>query len=373
MKVSIIGVKGYPIVYGGYETLIKSLADRLKNKGIELTIYCHAALFKNKPTQVDGVRLVYLPAIEKKSLSQLTHSLLSTIHACFSSADIIFYVNVANAPFGFMPRIFGKKTVINVDGLEWLRPKWKGLGSVYFKFCAKLVKYFFNSVITDAVEMQRIYQVEFHACSKVITYGAENPNEYFPEMLGKYGIKERGYYLVVGRMIPDNNLDLIIEEYLNSGSNKKLVIIGDDFFKGSFAQSIEKKITGNQHIVLTGYINNHDELCTFYKYCFAYIHGHEYGGTNPTMIAALRENAFILALETPFTREMLDHGYNGIFFSKQKKSMADLLKKVENISFELEAENVRMKGGERVQQQYNWDNIANQYDQLFKGLLKKIK
>lgn len=371
MKVSIIGVKGYPQVYGGYETLIQSIVRRFTLQKVHVTIYCHKSLFIVKPKQVNGVHLIYLPAIEKKSLSQLTHSFLSTLHACFSAADVVFYVNVANAPFGILPRLFGKKTVINVDGLEWLRPKWKGLGSIYYKICARLVKYTFNRVITDAIEMQRIYKQLFKTKSEVITYGAEHALNYSKEILSKFNLTPNEYYLVVGRMIPDNNLDFIIDEFLQTRTNKKLVIIGDDVFKGDFAVSIEEKIRGNASIVLTGYINDHDFLCSFYKYCFAYIHGHEFGGTNPTMIVAMNENCLILAIDTPFTREMLNEEQCGSFFKKQSQSLASLIMSVEQDLSQDLRNSYANSGKLRVQEHFNWDIIAQQYLKVFQELAIK--
>lgn len=369
MKISIIGVKGYPIVYGGYETLVHSLIEKWQEKDLTITVYCHSSMFDEKPSLVNGVSLVYLPAIEKKSLSQLTHSLLSTLHTCFSRADIILYVNVANAPFGILPRIFGKKTVINVDGLEWLRPKWKGLGSLYFKLCAKLVKYFFNEVITDAAEMQRIYKEQFNTSSTILTYGAKPPHQYHPELLTQFNLVSNEFYLVVGRMIPDNNLDLIVDAYLQSNSRKKLVIIGNDIFNDEFAIAIHRKISGNDSIVLTGYVNNNDHLCTFYHHCFAYIHGHEYGGTNPTMITALHEACFILALDTPFTQEMLDQGKNGLLYQKRSAQLTALIQAVETDRYHEEIKLFKARARPHVMNNYDWNTIADGYHQLFKALM----
>ena len=133
LKIAIIGSRGYPYVYSGYETLVKELSERLIKKGHSVRIYCHRSLFKKKPKYVNGIELVYTPSIETKFLSQFVNSFFSTIHFCFSNYSIGLYVNSANGPFGVLTRLFRKKTYINVDGLEWLRPKWKGLGSFYFK------------------------------------------------------------------------------------------------------------------------------------------------------------------------------------------------------------------------------------------------
>ena len=158
LKIAIIGSRGYPYVYSGYETLVKELSERLVKSGHHVTVYCHSSLFNKKPRQVNGIELVYTPSIQSKTLSQITNSFFSFIHVCFSKTDIVLVVNSSNGPFGILTKIFKKKTFINVDGLEWLRPKWKGLGSVYFRVASKLATLFFDEIITDSVEMNNVYK-----------------------------------------------------------------------------------------------------------------------------------------------------------------------------------------------------------------------
>ncbi len=145
--------------------------------GNDVTVYCHSKLFRDKPREVSGVRLVYLPAIEQKSLSQFSHSLLSAFHAALHRFDIVFFVNSANGPFGIIMRIFGVRTVINVDGLEWMRPKWKGLGAKYFYYASLAATRFFDCLVTDSIRMAEIYRDTFGASSETIAYGAEIPAE----------------------------------------------------------------------------------------------------------------------------------------------------------------------------------------------------
>ena len=130
LKIAIIGSRGYPYVYSGYETLVKELSERLVKKGHSVRVYCHKSLFKKKPKNVNGIELIYTPSIRAKVLSQLYNSFFSFMHVFFSDVDVVFVVNSANGPFGILTKLSGKKICINVDGLEWLRPKWKGLGSL---------------------------------------------------------------------------------------------------------------------------------------------------------------------------------------------------------------------------------------------------
>ena len=132
IKIAIIGSRGYPIVYSGYETLVKFLAEGLIKKNIDVTVYCHSKLFKKKKKKINDINLVYTPSIEKKNFSQLYNSFFSTIHACLNKTNLILYVNVSNSLFGIIPKLFGIKTIINVDGLEWKRPKWNFLENFIF-------------------------------------------------------------------------------------------------------------------------------------------------------------------------------------------------------------------------------------------------
>ena len=142
MKIAIIGSRGYPYVYSGYETFIRELSERLVRQGVGVTVYCHRNLFRNRPKEVNGVRLVYIPTIEKKILSQFIHSFQSILHACFCQIRRHPGCQFSQWPFGLLTRIFGKRTAINVDGLEWQRPKWKGLGMHYFYWASKWLRVF---------------------------------------------------------------------------------------------------------------------------------------------------------------------------------------------------------------------------------------
>ena len=314
LKIAIIGSRGYPYVYSGYETLVKELSERLVKSGNEVIVYCHRKLFSEKPKKVNGINLVYTPSVNSKIFSQLYNSFFSFIHVCFSNVDVVLVVNSANGPFGLLTKIFRKKTCINVDGLEWLRPKWKGLGSVYFKFASKLATLFFDEIITDSMEMNRVYRDKFGVKSTVIAYGSTMIYVKKSKILEKFKLQKQ-YYLIVGRLIPDNNSKLILEGFLNSNSSKLMVIVGDVPYNDDYANNI--KLISSNKVIFTGYINDQVDLTTLYDNCYCYIHGHEYGGTNPTMVNALDLNCQILALDTVFNREMLENKIS-VFLEKNQ-------------------------------------------------------
>ena len=323
--------------------------------------FCHSSLFKKKPRLVNGIKLIYTPSIKSKTFSQLFNSFFSFIHACFSNTDVVLVVNSANGPFGLITKLFRIPTAINVDGLEWLRPKWSGLGSFYFKFASKLATIFFDEIITDSVEMNKVYRTKFGKNSTVIAYGSTMNVKNKSKILEKLRLKKKDYYLIVGRLIPDNNSKLIIEAFLNSNSNKSIVIVGDVPYNDDYANNI--KLLSSNKVIFTGYVNGKVDLTSLYKNCYGYIHGHEFGGTNPTMINALDLNCQILALDTIFNRETL-HNKISILFNKNKNSISKKINGFENTYDEIIAKNINYK----LPKKYDWDFISNQYLEVFYNL-----
>jgi len=365
IKIAIIGSRGYPYIYSGYETLVKELSERLIKRGYHVRVYCHSSLFKKKPRQVNGVELVYTPSIKSKVFSQLYNSFFSFIHVCFSKIDIVFVVNSANGPFGLITKLFRKPTVINVDGLEWLRPKWKGLGSIYFKWASKMSTLFYDQIINDSDEMRNIYLNLFKKDSKVIAYGANIRKSESPKLINKLNLKKREYYLIIGRLVPDNNADIIINGFIRSNSKKKLVIVGDVPYKDSYASNLKK--INDERLIFTGYITNQNLLAELYHNCYVYIHGHEFGGTNPTMIKAMAYGCSILALDTVFNQEMLQKGNFGMFFNKNFFSITNMIDYCEKENILMSK--FRKQSVNGITQKYNWDFVTSQYLEVFKSLI----
>jgi glycosyltransferase involved in cell wall biosynthesis len=364
MKIAIIGSRGYPYVYGGFETFVKELCERLAKKDIEVHIYCQKNLFKDRPKQLNGITLHYIPTIQSKSLNQLVHCFLSIVHATFSSFDVLLVVNLAAGPMGWIPKLTGKKTMINVDGLEWLRPKWKGLGATYFKWAAGLATKFYDLIITDAEAMRQVYLQKFKTESKVIAYGAPAFIESPKVLLDNFNLKQGEYYLIVGRLIPDNNAELIIKGFLKSNSTKKLIVVGDVPYADKYASNLKK--LQNERLIFLGYVKNQDELMALYQNAFVYLHGHKFGGTNPAMLKAMSNRCAILALNTVFNREMLNNGEFGLFFDESESSVAERMNYLE--SHPDLVKSMQEKVGLGLTDKYNWDHITDSYLSSMKAL-----
>lgn len=366
MRVAIIGSRGYPYVYSGYETFVSNIAPRLASLGHEVTVYCHRKLFDARPPAVNGVKLVYVPGLGHKVLSQLSHSLLSTLHVMFSPVDVVIYVNPANGPMGLLLKPTSKRTAINVDGVEWLRPKWKGLGSRYFRFASWLSTKVFDVVITDADAMADIYIREFGCESVTIEYGAEVRKVASHAGLHRLGLSPHEYYLVVGRFIPDNNVGLIVEGFSRAKTNRRLVVVGDVPYEDNYVSKVRK--AAGQRVTFTGYVYDQELLAELYGNCYAYIHGHEFGGTNPALLKALGFGAAVLALDTPFSREVLAEGQYGLFFRKDPQDLAQSVEKCD-ASEEVLVE-LRSRGPERIAERYTWERIVEEYDELISGMAR---
>ena len=366
MKLAILGSRGYPYVYSGYETFVADLSVRLVAKGHEVTVYCHRAFFTSKPSELNGVRLVYIPAIEKKILSQFSHSLLSTVHALTKRFDVVLYVNSANGPFGLLTKIAGMRTAINVDGLEWLRPKWKGMGGRYFRFASWLSTRLFDGIITDSTEMAHIYKREFNAESVVIEYGSNPSFGSSPELIRQFGVEKSGYYLIVGRLIPDNNVKLMVDGFVRSRTQKKLIVLGDVPYRDTYADSVRS--VSDPRVIFPGYVRDHNVLTELYCNCFAYMHGHEFGGTNPSLLKALANGCAVLALDTVFSREVLSGEKHGRYFTKDPSTLIKSLELLES-SPDL-VDQLRRSARSRIEERYTWERITNEYEKFLSSLSK---
>lgn len=364
-KIAIIGSRGYPYVYSGYETFVKETFELLSDK-YDVHVYCHSHLFKEKPSVVNNIKLHYTFGLNHKVLSQLVYSFSATIHALlFNRYDVILYVNTANGPFGFFTKLFGVPSAIITDGLEWLRPKWSGTGAKYFYWASKYSTKVFDVLISDSKEMRRIYLEKFNADSIVIEYGAHLKESKGQKDIVALGLEKNDYYLIVGRLVPDNNADIIVEGFEKAKTKKKLVVVGDVPYKDDYADKI--KSHASDKIIFTGYVTDQNLLMELYSNAYVYIHGHEFGGTNPTLLKALAYGCSILALDTGFSREVLDDEKFGSYFKKESSALSVAVEKLDTEQDRVLVQQANSRN--RIANFYTWNRIANEYDKLFNNMI----
>jgi glycosyltransferase involved in cell wall biosynthesis len=366
LRVGMLGLYGMPTrhrQFTGFETGFGEIAPRLVEKGYDVTIYCRASHYPNdeRPRLEKGVRLVYVPSPGGKNFSGIIATWFAVGHAlAVGRYDLFFFVNVGMGHHAAVCRLFGRKVVMNVNGLDWTRAKWGRIARAYFLSAAYVAMRACQRLVTDAEAMRRFYLDRFRKETTMIAYGAYVESSSNPELIEQFGVEPQSYYLIASRLIPENHADLIATEFLRSGSPLKLVIAGGANYDSEFHRGLRELVGDN--VILTGHIHDSSVIKELHCNCFAYVHGHSVGGTNPSLLKAMGYGNCVLALDTVFNREVLGDG--GLFFSKAPGALAALISMIEGNPGLLEE--MRRRGPERIRAEYSWEKIARQYDELFR-------
>lgn len=363
LRIAICGGRGIPSTYSGTETFFLELAPRLVERGHEVIVYCRRSLFKERPPEYKGVRLIYLPSIETKNLGTFTHTVACMADVIRRDVDALLVTNVANAFHCVIPKLFHVPCALNVDGVEWKRGKWGPLGKAYFYLNARLSgKILPRGIVTDAYAMRDLYLREFNTPSACIAYGGNIEVSENPDIVPHYGLEARGYYLVLSRLVPENSADMIVAGFNRTTTSRPLVIVGDANYKSKFVERL-KAMAGNR-VRFLGHVGDREHVKELFCNAFAYIHGHTVGGTNPTLLHALGCGCCILARDNDFNAEVLDG--RGLLF----RDAADLAAKIRLIEEQPQlAQSHRRSAPDRIRDVYNWERIADQYEELFYQLV----
>jgi|HubBroStandDraft_1064217.scaffolds.fasta_scaffold49394_2 glycosyltransferase involved in cell wall biosynthesis len=360
LSIAIVGSRGIPHSYSGYEAFLGEVGPRLVARGHAVTVYCRRGLFRERPESYRGVRLIYLPNIETKVLGTFSHTLLSMFDLLFRRVDVALVVNVANAFHCVIPRLLGKRIAINVDGLDWKRDKWGRLAKKYFYWNAKYVgRICPKGVVTDAFEMQRIYRENFGTPSVSIAYGANIESSSKPEVLREYGLEPFQYYLIASRMVPENNADLIVDGFEQVRTSRVLAIAGSANYRSEFVERLKKR--NSPRVRFLGHVSNPEHIKELHCNAYGYIHGHSLGGTNPALLKALGFGNCVLALNTAFNREVVQD--YGILFERETSDLARKLQHIED--HPEQAAKYRLAAPSRIREAYTWDRITDEYEELF--------
>jgi glycosyltransferase involved in cell wall biosynthesis len=360
LRIAICGIRGIPHSYGGAEAVLNELGPRLAARGHEVTVYCRRGQFRERPKSYRGVRLIYLPNIETKVFGTPTHTLLSMTDVLFRHTDVIIAWNLTNAFHCMIPRLFGKSVAIMVDGLDWKRTKWGRLGRAYLHQSARWVgRICPKGVITDTLDMQRVYREEFGTSSAYIPCAANVEISTDPDVVRRFGLEPYQYYLVASRLVPENNADLIARAFERVRSGRLLAIAGDANYRSSFVKQLRQ--TGDSRVRFLGHVANLAEVKELHCNAYAYIHGHSAGGTNPALLKALGCGNCILALDTPSNMEVL--GDYGMSFARDAGALAGKIQYMDDRPEVAEA--YRMRAPERIRKKYDWRKITDQYEEFF--------
>ncbi|MFN3322852.1 MAG: DUF1972 domain-containing protein [Bryobacteraceae bacterium] len=359
MKIAIVGTRGIPANYGGFETFAEELAQRLVLRGHDVTVYCRQ---RNPSSLYLGARLVYLPTIRHKYFDTIIHTFLSTLHLLVRRQDAALYCNAANAVFTWMPRLLGTPVALNVDGLERNRKKWNALARAWYFVSERLATICPTVIVTDAEQIREYYLARYRAPSTFIPYGAETGKVSTRAVLERLGLEPGRYFLYVSRMEPENNALLVREAFETLDTAMKLALVGDAPYAHDYIRRVRE--TNDPRVLLPGaiYGAGYRELGS---HCFAYIHATEVGGTHPALIEAMGRGALVLYLDTPENAEVASGA--GIAFTHS--NLAEQMRLVLAMPEE-ERERYRRLAVERVRERYSWDAVTDAYERLLKGLVR---
>lgn len=304
-SVAIIGTRGYPSYYGGFETAVRKLAPFLADNGWDVIVYGRKGATKDADPERDArVRTVVTGGVESKSLSTLSYGLTASLHALKDKPDVALVMNVANGYFLPLLKLRGIKTLVNVDGIEWDRAKWGRLAKFMFRMGAKFTARFADNLVFDSREIERRWNHEFGREGVFIPYGGDVP----PELPIEPGLEHRGYVLVVARFVPENTIPEFLDAAEAIAEKYPVVIVGSSGYGGPLDEQAHALAAKNPNVHALGHISDDARLLSLWQHAGVYFHGHSVGGTNPTLVQAMATGSPIVARDTVYNREVLGDG-----------------------------------------------------------------
>jgi glycosyltransferase involved in cell wall biosynthesis len=366
VKIAILGTRGIPARYGGFETLAEQLSARLAARGHEITVYCRRPFTKPDDVVAPGVRRVILPTISSKHFDTAFHTFLSLIHVCFTAADVVFICNVANGPIAWIPRLVGKPTVLNVDGLDRKRKKWNLIGRSSLYLCELFSAFTPTRVVTDSRIMEEYYWRHYRRRSTFIAYGAEVPINGAVSMPATkpYDLPAKRFILYVSRLEPENNPELLLDAYRRVETDWPLVIVGGNAYDAAYVERLKSLADGRVIFLGPVYGSGYWQLL---RDAGLYIFACEVGGVHPALIEAMAAQKPVLYLDTPENRETA--GDSGVPFRADTEHLAA------EITHLLRDANLRQELGriaqERAVRMFGWEETTQKYECLFSELVPK--
>lgn len=366
LRIAMMGSRGIPASYSGFETCVEQLSVRLVERGHQVTVYCRSHHVTWPEKTYKGVRLVKLPTIASKHLDTIAHTFLSMLHGQFRRYDVVYICGVGNGPLAGIPRLSGKPTAINVDGADWARDKWGSFARRYLQLSERMATKSASCIVADSHVVERYYQEKFNAPSLFIPYGSDVPHLPPGETLRQLGLQPDGYILWVGRLVPENNAHDVIEAYQQLGgpaTGLQLCLVGDAPYSTDYKAKL-KQIAG-PGVVFAGYVfgEGYHELGSNAR-IYAFASG--VGGTHPALLEAMAfgncvvVNDMAANLETVGDAALPYAGAGGA--GDLARALAQALANPALV------EDYRQRAAHRAKTVYSWDAVTDQYEDLFRQL-----
>lgn len=362
MRVAILGTRGVPAAYGGFETFAEELGRRLVDRGHRVTVYGRPGFVDRRLGSWRGMDLVVLPAIRSKHMETVSHTLISALHATGQRFDVALMCNAANAPWIRILQQAGIPVALNVDGLERKRRKWGRAGRSYYRLCERLAADLPDALITDAEVIRRYYRRIYRADSSMIAYGGDLEAPAGDDQLRRLGVSPGEYLLYVSRFEPENNPDRVVAAYRSVPGDRRLVMVGG----APYAVGLTRRVTelADERVALPGPIYGEGYRQLLFG-CRLYIHATEVGGTHPALVEAMGAGRPVLFYDTPENREVVgDAGVPFTFTGPRalEQRVAQLLDDDERLA------DLGARAQRRVGERYRWDDVASAYEELLESL-----
>ncbi|MCC6724410.1 MAG: DUF1972 domain-containing protein [Saprospiraceae bacterium] len=365
-KLAIIGTVGVPAKYGGFETLAEHLALNLRSE-YATTVYCSSKNYKKaeRIREWKGIRLVYLPMSANGAMS-IVYDIISMIHALFF-ADVILVLGVSGCIFLPILKFLAprKQVVVNVDGLEWRRGKWKGFAKRFLRFSERVAVRFADEVITDNAAIQQYVRETYSITSRLIEYGADHVEAFSIEQthLQKYPFLQGDYAFKVCRIEPENNIHLVLEAFARFGK-LPLVLVGN-WEHSEYGHDLRKLYRQYPNLHLLDPIYEHNELNMLRSNCTIYVHGHSAGGTNPSLVEAMYLGLPVLSYAAVYNRITTQE--RALYFHNAE-DIISLLRQLPQINLGEIAHDLKWI----AEMRYTWSTISKKYNYAFKGIEKEV-
>ncbi len=365
MKIAILGTRGIPNHYSGFEQFAEFFSVFLVEKGHDVYVYnSHNHLYQEKT--FNGVNIIhqYDPEYKLGTFGQFIYDFNCIIDSRKRDFDIILQLGyTSNSIWHFL---LPKNAIIitNMDGLEWKRTKYSKPVQQFLKFAEKLAVKSSDFLISDSLGIQTYINSKYNVSSTYIAYGAKifkTPNE---EILKEYNVQKHNYNMIMARFEPENNIETILDGIVLAGNETTTLVLGNHKTKyGDYLKNKFKSFNSIRFIGAEFDINKLNNLRYFSNF---YFHGHSVGGTNPSLLEAMASNAFIIAHDNHFNKAILKE--NGYYFSNPSdvKNILDTIKKNDNLQ-------LVQNNFDAIENEFNWDKINGEYLQLFEECNSKPK
>ncbi len=309
--IAIIGSRGFPSTYGGYETAVRYIARDWVARGIKVSVYCRDQVDDRRAWNTADVDCIYTPGIHTSKLSTLSFGATSCAHAAtVLKPDAALVLNIANGFWLPMLRAAGVPTALNTDGIEWERGKWNATGKKVFYAGARASAKYADVLVCDSRAIGERWEREFGVKSEFIPYGAPVLDDIGDDRVRAIGLEPGTYALAVARLIPENNVELFVDAVERMEPRVPAVVVGS----ATYQSPLEKRLRKLDHrgiIRWLGHVDDQQLLQQLWANSGVYVHGHSVGGTNPALLQAMGAGAPTIVFDSPYNLEVLgDQAHN---------------------------------------------------------------